>query len=176
MLNPGANHSLRPEHFLTKESLGAPLPDLIVLQLEIPQDTVLQILKTAKEARVEVLLNPAPAVKLPDEVYDRITHLIINESEAAILAGEDVTTLEEAGWGLVMKDFIDKGAKNTVAPLNVVVTLGAKGAVYMNAGQRTGYHVEVCNSSSIHSQVLSNLGSNSFRVYRGFKTHATHLF
>jgi len=136
MLSPGANHTLKPEDFMTKESLGTPLPDLIILQLEIPLPTVLQILKTAKEAGVEVLLNPAPAVKLPDEVYEQITHLIVNESEAAILAGEEVKNLEAVGWGPVMKDFIHKGAKNTV------VTLGAKGAVYMSSAEKVGQFVK----------------------------------
>ena len=52
-----------------------PRPDLIVLQLEIPIPTVMQILRTAKDAGVDVLLNPAPAVQLDDEAYQAVTHL-----------------------------------------------------------------------------------------------------
>lgn len=128
LLSTGANHSLQPSDFLEPESLGVPLPDLIVLQLEIPLDTVLQILKTAKKAGVEVLLNPAPAVKLPEEVFSGLTHLIVNETEAAILTGR---TLEEVNaenfdWGVVTDEFLRSGVKN------VVVTLGGKGSYFSN--------------------------------------------
>ena len=52
-----------------------PRPDLIVLQLEIPIPTVMQILRTAKAAGIDVLLNPAPAVELEDDAYEAVTHL-----------------------------------------------------------------------------------------------------
>lgn len=130
LFNPGANHTLQPEDFATAESLGTPLPDLVILQLEIPLPTVLQILKTAKEALVDVLLNPAPAVELPEEAYPSITHLIVNESEAAILTGRDVASCSapDFNWDLVTGDFLARGVKN------VVVTLGARGAFLASAG------------------------------------------
>jgi ribokinase len=134
MLNPGANHSLRPDDFLTPESLGSPLPDLIIMQLEIPLETVLQILETAKKADVAVLLNPAPALKLPKEVYTAITHLIVNESELAILSGikkEDVGT-EGFELETLAEDFFNAGLKN------FVVTLGSKGAWYRSASGEMG--------------------------------------
>lgn len=129
LLNPGANHTLRPEDFLTAESLGTPLPDLVVLQLETPLETVLQILRTARKAGVDVLLNPAPAVKLPDEVYSAVTHLIVNETEAAILTGRAAEDTEVKGfdWSVVTAELLAKGAKN------VVVTLGAEGAYFASA-------------------------------------------
>lgn len=132
LLNPGANASLRPEDFSTAESLGTPLPDLIVLQLEIPLDTVLQILRTAREAGISVLLNPAPAVKLDDEVYKAVTHLIVNESEAALLTGRNVEDVEADGyeWGTVADEFLAKGVKN------VIVTLGGKGAYFASRESR----------------------------------------
>jgi len=93
-------------------------------------------LKTAKNAGVDVLLNPAPAVKLPDEAYQFITHLVVNESEAAILTGRSVEEVEKEGfeWDLVTEEFIKKGVKT------VIVTLGAKGALYSNGGK--GHYVE----------------------------------
>lgn len=129
LLSTGANYTFKPEEFLTPESLGAPVPDLIVLQLEIPLETVLRILETAKNAGVDVLLNPAPAVKLPDEVYPAITHLIVNESEAAILTGRPVSSVEtpDFPWSTITDEFISKGVKN------VIVTLGSKGAFFASA-------------------------------------------
>lgn len=126
LLSPGANHYLYSNAFTSAKSLGSPLPDLIIMQLEIPLETVLQILKTAREAGVDVLLNPAPAVKLPDGIYSAVTHLIVNETEAAILTGRSVEDVEGQGfdWSVVTEEFLQKGVKN------VVVTLGAKGAFF----------------------------------------------
>jgi ribokinase len=135
LLNPGANYTLKAEDFRAPESLGTPLPDMIVMQLEIPLETVLQILDTAKKAGVDVLLNPAPAVKLPEEAYTAITHLIVNETEAAILSGRRVEEVEKEGfeWEGLASEFLRKGVQN------VVVTLGAKGAYYATAAGGAGY-------------------------------------
>jgi ribokinase len=126
VLNPGANHSLLLSDFLTPSSLGNPLPSLLILQLEIPLETVLSIIKTSREAGVDVLLNPAPAVLLPDSVFEGLAHLIVNESEAAILTSRDVSEVEKEGfkWEVVADEFLGKGVRN------VVVTLGAKGAFW----------------------------------------------
>jgi ribokinase len=126
LLSPGANHSLLPSDFTAPSSLGSPLPDLLILQLEIPLKTVLQILKTAKAAGVHVLLNPAPAVALPDEALNSLEHLIVNESEAAILIGRTVEEVEVENfpWETITTEFLSKGIRN------IVITLGAKGAFY----------------------------------------------
>ncbi|KAH8656542.1 ribokinase-like protein [Tricladium varicosporioides] len=134
LLSPGANAHLQPSDFLTPESLGMPKPDLIVLQLEIPLQTVLQILKTAKEAGVEVLFNPAPAVPLPMDVYPAITHLIVNETEAAILTSTPLSLVEDPSfnWDPIAKILLDRGAKN------VIITLGSKGAYFSHQGMEKG--------------------------------------
>lgn len=128
LLNPGANHTLQAADFLTKESLGSPQPRLIILQLEIPVSTIVQIMKIAKEAGIPVLLNPAPAVKLPEEVFQDLEHLILNETEAAIMLGADITTFESSSmdWSRVTDEFLSKGVRN------VIVTLGGNGAFFSN--------------------------------------------
>ncbi|KAG4432156.1 hypothetical protein IFR05_012372, partial [Cadophora sp. M221] len=99
--------------------------------LEIPLPTILQILTTASSTTppTPILLNPAPAVPLPDSIYPSITHLILNESEAALLTGRKVEEVEEKGfdWEVVTEEFIGKGVKN------VVVTLGSKGAFWASS-------------------------------------------
>ncbi|EHK99521.1 putative ribokinase [Glarea lozoyensis 74030] len=101
-----------------------------ISSLEIPIPTVLQILKTAKEAKVQVLLNPAPAVKLPEEVYPGITHLIVNETEAALLTNRSVEEVEapDYDWSTIINEFLCKGVTN------VIITLGSKGAVFAHSG------------------------------------------
>jgi len=84
---------------------------------------VLYILRKAKKQKREIILNPAPAVVLPDEVYDELDHLILNESEAAILRGISEERLamsldETANY------FIERGVHN------VVITLGSKVAIH----------------------------------------------
>ena len=124
LLSQGANNSLRPSNFNSIQSLGMPKPDLIILQLEIPLATVLSIVDLAKEAKVAVLLNPAPAVELPAAVFNDLDHLIVNESEAAILSGRELASMQKGDidWSILTDEFIRKGVKN------VVVTLGRKGA------------------------------------------------
>lgn len=66
---------------------------------------------------------------LPDSIYPSITHLILNESEAALLTGREVEEVEakEFDWSVVTGEFISKGVKN------VVVTLGSKGAFWASS-------------------------------------------
>jgi ribokinase len=44
-------------------------------------------MKTARQKGVETIINPAPAIPLPGEAYQGLGHLIVNETEAAILSG-----------------------------------------------------------------------------------------
>ncbi|KFA67749.1 hypothetical protein S40285_00994 [Stachybotrys chlorohalonatus IBT 40285] len=124
ILSPGANHSLRPEHLPV---LPTPLPDLLIMQLEVPLDTVLQALAAARTARVPVLLNPAPAVPLPADAYDGLAHLVVNETEAALLSGCAESDLDDlVGLQRVGAQFLERGVAN------VIITLGGRGVFYAN--------------------------------------------
>ncbi|KAI1436089.1 Ribokinase-like protein [Xylaria sp. CBS 124048] len=131
ILSPEANHSLRPDDFAT--SLPGPRPDLLIMQLEIPLPTVLAALRAAREASIPVLLNPAPAQPLPDDAYDGLAHLIVNETEAAVLAGVREADLnDEAGLERVGRIFLDRSVRN------VIVTLGGRGVFYMSRSGDSG--------------------------------------
>ena len=123
MLSPESNHSLLPSHFQT---LPTPLPHLLIMQLEIPFETVMQALRAAKEANVAVLLNPAPAQKLPLAAYQDLAHLVVNETEAALLSDCPESDLDDvAGLQRIGRLFIDRGV------LNVIITLGGRGVFYV---------------------------------------------
>ncbi|MFO7615830.1 MAG: ribokinase [Bacteroidales bacterium] len=120
---PGANNHLLP-------SAIEPFIDLIkgtqvlLLQLEIPPETVQYAARIAAGAGVRVILNPAPARPLPDELLRQVWLLTPNESEAALLTGvevEDIQTAQQAGALL-----LDRGVEN------VIITLGEKGSVLCN--------------------------------------------
>ncbi|KAL6914962.1 hypothetical protein FSST1_012722 [Fusarium sambucinum] len=124
ILSPGANNSLQPSQF---QQIPGPAPALLIMQLEIPLETVIQAFQAAKSMGTPVLLNPAPAQTLPEEIYQGLAHLILNETEAALLSDKDesefeeITVVEQAA-----SDFLAKGVKN------VVITLGGKGAYFAN--------------------------------------------
>jgi ribokinase len=74
---------------------------------------------------VATVLNPAPAAKLPESIYPLCDYLTPNESEATALTGMSVTSLEEAAQAA--DALIARGVRN------VVITLGANGALLRNA-------------------------------------------
>ena len=125
-MSPNANFSLRPSDFT---NLPVPLPDLIVLQLEIPLDTTLQIIEFAGEHRIDVLLNPAPAQELPNWAYAAVKHLIVNESEAAIIANAKDKNPDWTKAGEHFDAIVALGVQH------VIITLGARGVIYLETRQ-----------------------------------------
>lgn len=123
---PGANHKLGEEAFKDKGAFGDPQPDLVVSQLELDPETVFQLLTTAKEAKIDTLLNPSPGLYIESVVFNGLTHLILNESEASIMADKELTELEKEDfdWNEVTNLFLRDGVKY------VVVTLGIRGAFF----------------------------------------------
>jgi ribokinase len=73
-------------------------------------------MKMAREKGAETIINPAPAIPLPDDAYHGLDHLIVNETEAAILSGIDNPT----SWDEVASVFVKRGVKN------VIITLGGE--------------------------------------------------
>ncbi|KAL8987535.1 MAG: hypothetical protein Q9177_003261, partial [Variospora cf. flavescens] len=94
LLTPGANFSVMPgslpeDLFLEgKKEEKKEKPALVILQLEIPLETVVHVMKRARANGVPVLLNPAPAPpaegkkRLPVDVFMGLEHLVLNETEA----------------------------------------------------------------------------------------------
>lgn len=122
VLSPEANHTLLPTDFA---QLPSPKPDLLIMQLEIPFETVMQALSAAKAADVPVLLNPAPAQELPAHAYDGLAHLIVNETEASILSGRPESDLDHLeGLQQVGDIFLQRGVQH------IVITLGGRGVYY----------------------------------------------
>ena len=114
----GANGTLSPADVKPrlKDIKGAAA---LLMQLETPIPTVLAAAKAAKAAGVMVVLNPAPAAKLPKELYPLIDWITPNETEAEILTGVKVKDAKSAQ--LAVDALKRKGVKN------VAITMGAKG-------------------------------------------------
>ncbi|KAH8587085.1 Ribokinase-like protein [Bisporella sp. PMI_857] len=124
----GATATWKKEDFITAEQLGGGIrPDLVVAQMEIDKEVVERMIETAGEAGIEFCLNAAPATPIGKRFYRYLTHLLVNESEAAIMSGRDRDEVNEETWPIIAQEFLNRGVKN------VVITLGAKGAFYANA-------------------------------------------
>lgn len=98
-----------------------PTVQAVVLQLEIPLDTVTRLIEAAHEFGVSVFLNLAPAHSLPREVLRKLSVLVVNETEASHLSGQQVKTVEDAR--IVATVLHDYGIAT------VVITLGERGAI-----------------------------------------------
>jgi ribokinase len=115
----GANAKLSPEDILAAENAiqGA---NCLLVQLEIPLETVQAAIELGVKHHVPVILNPAPAAKLPSELLEMVDYLTPNETEAAILAGEHTASHAMDGAYLLKSKFKIR---------NLIITLGVKGAV-----------------------------------------------
>lgn len=113
---PGANNKLSPL-WIEKQKEIIRNAHFAILQLEIPIETVEFAVKISKEYNVKVILNPAPAKKLPEEIYEYVDIITPNEVELTQLTGtEDI----KEGASIL----IQKGVKE------VIVTLGERGCYY----------------------------------------------
>jgi ribokinase len=98
--------------------------ELVMLQLEMDLTMIEQAVLYASSVQVPVILNPAPAQKLSDDLLSKITYLTPNESEIEVLTGIKILSLEDAeNAGKIL---LDKGVQN------VVITLAEKGSIIVN--------------------------------------------
>lgn len=138
----GANLKIQPEEIeKTLRTLAKP-GDLFLTQFESPSETVFHGLKVAKELGMVTLFNPAPAREIPENVYDLIDYLFVNETETEFLSKKYPETIENAEEALSF--FLKKGVKTPI------ITLGAKGCMYWNEGEahlKEGYTVPVADTT-----------------------------
>ncbi|SPE54690.1 ribokinase [Verrucomicrobia bacterium] len=120
----GTNSMLRPAD-LKQAGRAFRQATALLLQLETPIETVHAAAKLAAKARLLILLNPAPARRLPRSLLRLVSILTPNETEAEMLTGvkvKDDATAKEAAARLVAQ-----GVRT------VVMTLGARGALILSA-------------------------------------------
>ncbi len=116
----GANASLNPADIdIAKTEVES--SDIILMQLEIPLETVEYVAELANNKGIKVILNPAPARALSEQLLKNVYIIIPNKSEAEILSGIKVTDIESAQKAA---DIISAKGVDIV-----VVTLGSQGAL-----------------------------------------------
>ncbi len=120
----GANALLNTDHLL---SLADKLKEqeIILTQLETPVEAVAYLADFCRKNKKKLIINPAPAAFLPNEVFQDLFLITPNETEAGILTGIEVLDLETARRAAFI--LIEKGIQH------VIITLGSKGAVYFDS-------------------------------------------
>ena len=140
----GANACFTPDRLGGLDRLEI-RPECVLLQLEIPLDTVAAAADWAKRRGAKVILDPAPspAGGLSNEILSSVDILTPNEVEAAALAGREVRSFEdaiEAGKSLVER-----------SSCSAIITLGDRGGVYVSASENWTYstpRVEAIDSTA----------------------------
>jgi ribokinase len=125
---PGANDRLSPEDIqAAKGSLAGSA--LVLLQLENPLPTVIAAARAGRAAGARVVLDPAPARPLPDELFGLVDIMTPNETEAAILAGLQPSRLDAKQAAEIARKLRAKGTKT------VIVKLGDQGCLLVEDGE-----------------------------------------
>lgn len=128
---PGANGRLTPADVDSHLDLIRSAR-VLMLQLEVPLETVRRAAAIAREAGVTVMLDPAPARELPPDLLQKVDIITPNETEASILSGRTVNDVRTARLAAV--DLLAAGVGT------VVVKLGVRGAVLVTGN--TIDHIE----------------------------------
>jgi ribokinase len=150
---PGANHRLTPEDIRRRENL-IKQAKLLMVQLEIPLDTVFEAVSIAKKHQVPVLLDPAPALPLPDELLGMVDYIVPNESEITKLTGIEVH--DQVTAKLAAVELLRKGVSTVIAKL------GAKGVVVVNANRTffvDSYRVKAVDSTGAGDAFAGAMGT-----------------
>jgi ribokinase len=119
----GANSCLSAAHLGEQQALLAKA-DLLLTQLETPMECIEFLAGYCRKSGQPLILNPAPAARLPGDVLRGLYLLTPNQSEAKQLTGIDVT--DEASARAAGTQLLGSGIRN------VIITLGKKGAFFMN--------------------------------------------
>lgn len=127
---PGANQTLTLEEVAwIKDEIST--YDIVLLQLEIPLEVNLAVARWAKEAGIPVMLNPAPATELSDELLSMVTYLTPNEQEASVEThlplGVNENGINKADLQKIAAALWSKGVEN------VIITLGESGSAVVGA-------------------------------------------
>jgi len=139
-IHAGANAALTPVRVEQHQQVIADASALL-MQLESPLESVLSAARIAHQHQTQVILNPAPATALSDELLSLVDMITPNETEAQILTGVAVNSDEDAARAAAVLH--EKGIRT------VLITLGSRG-VWLSEqgeGQRIpGFRVEAVDT------------------------------
>lgn len=152
-ITPGANANLSQQDLsLTKTMVSA--GDIVLLQLDIPVETVRFAADLARSAGARVILNPAPALPVSDELLKSISILTPSASQAEILTG--ITITDERSAELAGRILLERGLNR------VIITLRSKGAMVIDNGGAE--HVPGFEMKSVDTSVIQDVFNGALVV------------
>lgn len=114
---PGANQKV-DRHIVDEHMATILKAKIVILQLEIPMETVAYVINICSEHHIQTILNPAPARKLSKNIIEKVTYMTPNEHEA-------VEIFEETNLKKVLQKY----------PNKLIVTQGDKGVIFNDGHQ-----------------------------------------
>ena len=153
MVAPGSNGELSSEDVQRAEE-EFKRGDIVLIQLEIPIETVMHVAKLGARLGKKVILNPAPARELPDDLYKALFLITPNKSETKTLTGIEITNLHSMEAAATL--FQEKGVAN------VIITLGAEGAYLHTAFG--GQHISITKVTAIDSTAAGDIFNGALAV------------
>jgi ribokinase len=142
--------------------------NMAILQMEAPLETVIECINFLKERNIPVMLNLAPFYPLPLETLQKVTYLILNNTEAEALSFFPVSNLSSA-------DQASKAIFYQTNIPNILITLGSLG-VYLRQGSEThfipAYEVEVVDTTAAGDVFCGYLGAGlalDLEIYEALK-------
>ncbi len=141
---------------------------MILLQHEIPLETVFYIIEKAKKSGIKVILNPAPFYHIGLDILRKVHTLIANETEGTALSGIQIEDVDSATRAA--KKLYDEGI-NTV-----IITLGKSGSVLVNDEHtifQPAYKVDVIDTTAAGDTFI---GAYAAAIARGETTENALLY
>ncbi|WP_280771760.1 ribokinase [Salipaludibacillus daqingensis] len=124
VVSPGANYFLTPDNIRSSKQVIQEA-DLILVQFEIPMETIEEVIQLVSESKATLVVNPAPAFAIRQDLMPIIDYLTPNITELSNLTGYEAldnhTLIEEAARSLLAKGVS-----------NIVVTMGAEGVMHVH--------------------------------------------
>ena len=149
----GANAGLLPIDLLpAMDLIGS--ASIILMQLEIPLETVVHLAALASDKGLKFVLNPAPACELPDELLQKTYIITPNSTEAEMLTGIKVVDIDSAK--LAAQKLKERGVKN------VIITLGKSGALVLHEDVFT--HVPASKVEAVDSTAAGDVFNGALVV------------
>lgn len=122
VITPGANNKLSASYIASLEKKIAEAY-IVVLQMEIPIETIRKVCELAVKHNTKVLMNVAPARELDDDLISMVDFLVVNETEIEKVSGHSIA---KEGEEKIMNSLLAKGAKT------VILTVGKNGCYVKN--------------------------------------------
>lgn len=155
---PNANGEITPDRAAEALRTLGERVSVVLVQLETPLDTVVRVAATCRELGLTLVLDPAPALALPDAVWSGVSVVTPNETEAQVMTGIEVT--DRASAERASRWFLDRGVDT------VVITRGQHGVIVVRAEETVElptFKVDAIDTTAAGDAFAGSLGASLAR-------------